>query len=194
MMTLVPGLAEAEKSQVDRRLGAGGHADLLALVPHAEVALERAGDCVAELRQAGGRGVLGVPGLDRGDAALAGDFGGAEVRFAGREGDHVLAAGAELGGAGGDGEGRGFGDQLEGAGDFHGGGPQDECGLGSRRGAESRRLAAGSASVRRRKGGTSQVLEPGWAKAGGRSLGGVSKVGAFRTSKSRPAPATFAPR
>ena len=109
---LIARIQHGHAQVVEGLLGAGRDQDLGALVGDAVVALEFCDDRVLEFVDAVDIGVAGEAGADGGDPGLHDVLRGIEIRLAGTQSDDVFAFGLELGGAGGDGQGRGGLDAL----------------------------------------------------------------------------------
>ena len=88
---LVPGVAQRHQGNVNRVLGARSDHDLPGLIFQAEIGLQAVAGGLAQLHQAGGRGVLGLVVLDGLNARLLDVLGRGEVRLACAEADDVLA-------------------------------------------------------------------------------------------------------
>ncbi len=86
---LVAGVQRGEKRVVDHLLAAGPDDDLRGLVVEAVLALELAGDRLAQGHDAGDRGVLGLAAADGRDGGFLDVVGGVEIGLADGEADDI---------------------------------------------------------------------------------------------------------
>jgi hypothetical protein len=93
---LVARVQGGEQGVVDHLLAAGGHDGLRRLVVEAVLALELAGDGLAQGHDAGDRRVLGLAPADRRDGGFLDVVGGVEIRLADGKADHVPPLGFQI--------------------------------------------------------------------------------------------------
>ncbi len=103
---LVAGLERRHQRVVQHLLAAGADGDLTGLVVEPVLALELGADRLFQRRRAVDRGVARLAALHRCDRRLLDVEGRVEIGLAGAEADDVAPGGLELGGLGGDGNGR----------------------------------------------------------------------------------------
>lgn len=99
---LIPGIEQGQAEVEEALLGATGDQDLLGRVVQCVVTLEFLDDRLLQAGRAVDGRILGEAALDRVHRRRLDVFRGVEIRLSGAQPDHVLAAGLERCGAGGD--------------------------------------------------------------------------------------------
>ena len=114
----VAGVEDGHEGHVEAVLAAGAGGDVFGFVGEVVFVVEFFGDGGFEVGEAGGGGVFGLAFVEGEFGGVLDEGGGVEIGFAGAEADDVDAGFFHGVGFGGNGEGDGFGDELDAVGEM----------------------------------------------------------------------------